>query len=59
MTLEEYKEKRMKDPAFEQAYVEIQPEINVIRTMIDARMSQNLTQEKLSERLSEPVNKGL
>ena len=50
MTLKEYKEKRMKDPAFEQAYVEIQPELNVIRAMIDARMSQNITQKELSER---------
>ena len=40
----------MKDPAFEQAYVEIQPELNVIRAMIDARMSQNITQKELSER---------
>lgn len=50
MTLKEYKEKRMQDPNFEQAYVEIQPELNVIRAMIDARMSQNLTQKELSER---------
>ena len=50
MTLKEYKEKRMKDPAFAQAYAEVQPEINVIRAMIDARLSQNLTQKELSER---------
>ncbi len=50
MTLKEYKEKRMQDPNFEQAYNEIQPELNVIRAMIDARMSQNLTQKELSER---------
>lgn len=50
MTLKDYKEKRMKDPTFEQAYAEIQPELNVIRAMIDARMSKNLTQKELSER---------
>ena len=50
MTLKEYKEKRMQDPNFEQAYNEIQPELNVIRAMIDARMSPNLTQKELSER---------
>ncbi len=50
MTLKEYKEKRMQDPAFVQAYDEVQPEMNVIRAMIDARIAQNLTQKDLSER---------
>ena len=50
MTLKEYKEKRMKEPGFEQAYNEIQPEMNVIRALIDARISQNMTQKELSEK---------
>ncbi|MBQ9437077.1 MAG: helix-turn-helix transcriptional regulator [Lachnospiraceae bacterium] len=50
MTLKEYKTKKMQDPAFAQAYEEIQPEMNVIRAMIDARTSQNMTQKELSER---------
>lgn len=50
MTLKEYKEKRMTDPAFAEAYVEMQPEMSVVRAMIDARTSQNLTQKELSER---------
>ena len=50
MTLREYKEKKMNDPEFAKAYDEIQPEMNVVRAMIDARMSQNLTQKELSER---------
>ena len=50
MTLKEYKEKRMKDPEFSQAYEELQPELTVIRAMIDARVSQNLTQKELAER---------
>lgn len=50
MTLKEYKEKRMQNPAFAQAYDEMRPEMNVIRAMIDARVSQNLTQKELSER---------
>lgn len=50
MTLKEYKQEKMKDPAFSKAYSEIQPEMNVIRAMIDARISQNLTQKELSER---------
>ncbi len=50
MKLSEYKKKKMQDPEFAKAYEEIQPEMNVIRAMIDARMSQNLTQKQLSER---------
>lgn len=50
LTLKEYKEKRMKDADFSDAYVELEPELNVIRAMIDARVSQNLTQKELSER---------
>ena len=50
MTLKEYKEKRMKDPEFASAYTEMQPEMNVIRALIDARISQNISQKELSER---------
>ena len=50
MTLKEYKNNRMKDPGFAQAYEEMQPEMNVIRAIIDARISQNMTQKELSER---------
>ena len=50
MTLKEYKEKRMQNPEFADAYVEIQPEMNVIRALIDARISQNMSQKELSER---------
>lgn len=31
MTLEEYKEKKMKEPEFLKAYQEIQPEMNILR----------------------------
>ena len=50
MNLKEYKERKMKEPAFAQAYEEIQPEMNVIRAMIEARTSQNLTQKQLAEK---------
>ena len=50
MKLKEYKEKKMMDPEFANAYAEIQPEMNVIRAMIEARTSQNMTQKELSER---------
>ena len=50
MKLDEYKENKMQNPEFAQAYNESQPEMSVIRAMIDARMSQNMTQKELSER---------
>jgi len=50
MKLKDYKKKKMQDPEFVKAYEEIQPEMNVIRAMIEARTSQNLTQKELSER---------
>lgn len=50
MTLQEYKEKRMKNPEFAKAYEDNQPEMNVIRAIIDARISQNITQKELAER---------
>ena len=37
MTLKEYKAMKMKDPEFAAAYAEIQPEMQVIRAMIDAQ----------------------
>ena len=50
MNLKEYKTKKMNDPEFAKAYEEIQPEMNVIRAIIDARISQNMTQKELAER---------
>ncbi len=50
MKLSEYKKIRMQDPEFVKAYEEIRPEMNVIRAIIEARMSLNLTQKELSEK---------
>ncbi len=50
MNLKEYKEKRIKDPNFAKSYEEIQPELNVIRALIDARISKNMTQKELAEK---------
>ena len=49
MTLKEYKRKKMTDPEFVKAYEELQPEMNVIKSLIDARLSINMTQKELSE----------
>lgn len=50
MTLKDYKEKKMQNSEFAKAYIEFQPEMNVIRALIDARVSQNMTQKELSDR---------
>lgn len=50
MNHKEYKNKKLKDPKFAKAYEEIQPELMVIRAIVDARNSLNLTQKELSER---------
>ena len=50
MNLQEYKKKRMKDPNFVLEYDALQPELSVIRAIIDARISQNITQKELAER---------
>ena len=50
MNLKKYKTQKMNDPEFAKAYVEIQPEMNVIRAIIDDRFSQNITQKEIAER---------
>lgn len=45
MTLQEYKKIKMQDPEFAKAYDEVQPEMDVVRAIVDARASQNLTQK--------------
>lgn len=42
-------EEQKNDPEFVKAYEEIQPELDVIRAIIDARTSRNLTQKQLAE----------
>lgn len=40
---------QMNDPEFVQEYNAVQPEMDAIRSMIEARKSQNLTQKQLAE----------
>ena len=42
--------KQLKDEEFRKEYEAIQPEMDVIRAIVDARTSQNLTQKELAER---------
>ncbi len=49
-TLRNYKNEQMKIPEFEKAYEDFRPEMVVIRAIIEARTTKNLTQKELSER---------
>lgn len=49
-TLNEMLSEEMKNDEFRKEYEVIQPELDVIRAMVDARNSVNMTQKELSER---------
>lgn len=49
-TLDQFLNEQLKDKEFEKEWNDIQPEMDVIRAMVDARISQNLTQKELAER---------
>ena len=49
-TLKEFKDEQMKDVEFVKEYEAIQPELDVIRAIVYARTSQNMTQKELAER---------
>ena len=49
-SLTQVKNEQIKDAEFAREYEAIQPEMNVIKAIIDARTSQNITQKELSER---------
>ena len=49
-TLDLYLDEQLKDEAFRKEWEENQPEMDIIRAMADARISQNLTQKELAER---------
>ena len=48
-TLNDLKKELMKDKDFKAEYEAIQPEMDVIRALIDARISSNLTKKQLAE----------
>lgn len=48
-TLNDLKKELMKDKDFKAEYEAIQPEMDVIRALIDARIANNLTQKQLAE----------
>ena len=50
ITFDDMLNEQLQDPEFRKEYEAIQPEMDVIRAIVDARISQNLTQKELSER---------
>lgn len=49
-TLNDMLSEQLKDEEFRKEYEAIQPEMDVIRAIVDARTSQNLTQKELAKR---------
>ena len=49
-TLNMYLNEQLQNDAFRKEWEENQPEMDIIRAMADARISQNLTQKELAER---------
>ena len=49
-TLDLYLNEQLKNEEFRKEWEENQPEMDIIRAIIDARISQNMTQKELSER---------
>lgn len=48
--LNKYVDEQLKNPEFKKEYDNLQPEFDVIRAIVDARISQNLTQKQLAEK---------
>jgi transcriptional regulator with XRE-family HTH domain len=48
--LDQYINEQMENPEFAKEYEAVQPELDVIRAIVEARTSQNITQKELSER---------
>lgn len=49
-TLNKYIDEQLQNPEFKKEYEKNQPELDVIRAIVDARISQNLTQKQLAEK---------
>lgn len=49
-TLNEFLDQQLQDPEFKKEYEKIRPEMDIIRAIVDARVSNNLTQKELADR---------
>lgn len=50
LTLNEYLNEQLANPEFKKEWEDSQPEMDIIKAIADARISQNLTQKELAER---------
>lgn len=50
MRFEDYKQKALMDEEVKAEYDALEPEFQIIRAMLDARIEQNLSQKQLAER---------
>ena len=49
MNFKEYKKELMKNAEFVKAYEDLQPEMDIVKAILDARIKQNLSQKELSK----------
>lgn len=49
-TFKEFKNEQMKDPEFRKEYENLKPEFDIIRAIVDARISMNCTQKELAKK---------
>ncbi|MBR1623249.1 MAG: helix-turn-helix transcriptional regulator [Pseudobutyrivibrio sp.] len=49
-TFDNYLSNQLQNPEFKAEWEKIQPDLDIMRAMIDARAAQNLTQKELAER---------
>ncbi len=48
--LQKYKQQQMNNPEFRAEYERTRPEYEVMKALVDAQISQNLTQKELAEK---------
>ena len=51
MSLEQWKADLMKDPEFRREYKKLEPEFQIARQMIGARLKQKMSQEELAKKM--------
>lgn len=51
LTLSAWKKDVLKDPVLKAEYEKLQPEINIIRAIIEARLNKGMTQKDLAEKM--------
>ncbi len=47
---QEFLQEQLKDEEFKKEYESIQPELDIIRALVDARISRNMTQKELADK---------